>query len=61
MLSLCFVLAEDATRNKLGSDSFRDLITQILHFLPDQRKQQFENASLRESPVLWRQIRTVTS
>lgn len=37
------------------SSSFRDLINQILHFPPDQRKQQLENA-LRGSLVLRRQI-----
>lgn len=52
MFSLCFVLAEDATRNKLRSNSFRDLITQILHFLLDQRKQQLGNASLRVPSVM---------
>lgn len=39
MFSLSFVLAGDATRNKLCSKPFRDLITQILHFPADQRKQ----------------------
>lgn len=47
MFSLSFVLAGDATRNKLCSKPFRDLITQILHFLPDQRKQRLEAALLR--------------
>lgn len=47
MFSLSFVLAGDATRNKLCSKPFRDLITQILHFSPDQRKQRLESALLR--------------
>lgn len=47
IFSLSFVLAGDATRNKLCSKPFRDLITQILHFPPDQRKQRLESALLR--------------
>lgn len=47
MFFLSFVLAGDATRSKLCSKPFRDSITQILHFPPDQRKQQLESALLR--------------
>lgn len=58
MFSLSFVLAGDATRNKLCSKPFWDLITQILHFPPDQRNLRVPRW---ESPVLWRLTGTVTS
>lgn len=61
MFSLSFVLAGDATRNKLCSKPFRDLITQILHFPPDQRKGSGFRVPCWESPVLWRLPGTVTS